>query len=336
MVRPSWYRVCLLAGAVVSSVCSANRVSADELDRFIQTEIAETFALAAFLTQGDNIRFGIWDFDPNEIAQLDDPELGSAESSELRRSIRNVLIPLTTQTHFPQWRSILTWGGSLSYLEVSREGQLVVSDDGALDEFENTVFSIGANAEWAYYPKPRWALLGRLEGRWMRYRNDTDYRSPASAEFSRILDGLVANITVKALMSETSVGTRYVYPWGRSVWTWSADFNYLAGDTYDTDRPAAHDTQPEAWYVRSGVRIKDPSMIPFWRDQSLWLEANRIDVGGDLDGQLGNSHYYEVGGGWQMELPGGLSFLDSVSIGINLNYGSVLRGGTLVLLFNED
>ncbi|MBW4934027.1 Solitary outer membrane autotransporter beta-barrel domain [Marinobacter sp. F4206] len=35
-------------------------------------------------------------------------------------------------------------------------------------------------------------------------------------------------------------------------------------------------------------------------------------------------------------MPGGLSFPDSVSFGINLNYGSVRRGGTLVLLFNED
>ncbi|WP_369819067.1 Solitary outer membrane autotransporter beta-barrel domain [Alcanivorax sp. HI0044] len=28
--------------------------------------------------------------------------------------------------------------------------------------------------------------------------------------------------------------------------------------------------------------------------------------------------------------------MDNVGIGINLNYGSVLRGGTLVLLFNEE
>ncbi|MCM0612869.1 Solitary outer membrane autotransporter beta-barrel domain [Marinobacter sediminum] len=34
-------------------------------------------------------------------------------------------------------------------------------------------------------------------------------------------------------------------------------------------------------------------------------------------------------------MPGDISFIDNISVGINLNYGSVLRGGPLVLLFNE-
>lgn len=335
MTLSSLRRVCLVAVCAMSGAGLSGESLADEVDRFVQNSLAETFSLATFLTHGETLRFGIWDFDPNEIAQLDDPELGSAESSELRRSIRNVSIPLTTKTYLPEWRSILTWGGSLSYLEVSQEGQLVVSENEPLDEFDERVFSAGVHAEWAHYLRPQWEILGRLEGRWLRYRNDTTFRAPTSESFRPILDGLLTNITVKALMSETAVGTRYRHPMARSVWTWSADVHYLVGDTYDTDRPA-HDTQPEAWFSRSGLRIKDPSMLPFWRDQSLWLEAFRVDVGGDLKSQLDSSHYYELGGGWQLDLPGGLAFLDSVAIGINLNVGSVLRGGTLVLLFNEE
>ncbi len=52
--------------------------------------------------------------------------------------------------------------------------------------------------------------------------------------------------------------------------------------------------------------------------QNVWMQASRYDLGADLDGPLGNHYYYEAG------------------VGINLNYGSVLRGGTLVLLFNEE
>ncbi|MBZ2168678.1 Solitary outer membrane autotransporter beta-barrel domain [Marinobacter sp. F4216] len=312
-------------------------VHADELEDIVRTELAETFSLASFLTNGETLRFGVWDFNPNDFIKLEDPEFGSAESSELRRSIQNVLMPLTVETGLPEWNSSLTWGGSLSFLEVKQEGRLIVAEDenSPVDRVTNRVFSVGAHALWDYFFRPRWHLRARLEGRWMRYRNDTDFRSPASRNVRPILDNLVTNISVKALMSETALGTRYLSYWNNSIWNWTADIHYLAGDTYDTDIPA-HDTQPEAWFSRAGVRIKDPSMLPFWRDQSLWLEAYRVDLGGDLDGQLGNNHYYEVGGGWQMELPGWFGYFESVAVGINLNYGSVLRGGTLVFLFNEE
>ncbi|MBW4934028.1 Solitary outer membrane autotransporter beta-barrel domain [Marinobacter sp. F4206] len=78
MVVSPLARACLFAVALVSRAGFSARVCADELERFVQTQIAETFALAAFLTHGESLRFGLWDFDPNEIAQLDDPELGSA------------------------------------------------------------------------------------------------------------------------------------------------------------------------------------------------------------------------------------------------------------------
>lgn len=308
---------------------------ADELEDVVRQQLAETFSVAAFLTNGETIRFGIWDFDPNEVLRLEDTELGSAESSELRRSIRNVMVPITTETPLPQWNSRLIWGGSLAFFEVTREGQLVVSDESTFDTVRNQVFSAGAHARWDYFLRPDWHLRARIEGRWMRYRNDTEFRTLESRRISPELDGLISNIEVKALMTETAIGTWYQNYLRGSIWHWTADIHYLAGDTYDTDLPAQN-TQPRAWFTRAGVRIKDPSMIPFWKDQSLWLEAYRVDVGGDLDGQLGNDHYYEVGGGWQMEMPRWVPYLENIAIGINLNYGSVLRGGTLVFLFNEE
>ena len=61
------------------------------------------------------------------------------------------------------------------------------------------------------------------------------------------------------------------------------------------------------------------------------------DLGGDLGDALGNHYYYEAGVGWLLDVRKiNIPFVDNVGIGINLNYGSVLRGGTLVLLFNED
>ncbi|QSP94723.1 Solitary outer membrane autotransporter beta-barrel domain [Marinobacter salinisoli] len=313
----------------------AGTASADELEDAVRQGLAETFSLAAFLTNGETIRFGVWDFDPNEVFRLEDPELGSAESSELRRSIRNVMMPLTTSTPLPQWNSELIWGGSLALIEVTREGQLVASEEAALDEIRDQVFSVGAHARWDYFLRPDWHLRARIEGRWMRYRNDTAFRTVQSRRIEPDLDGLVSNIRVKALMTETAIGTWYQNYLHGSVWHWTADVHYLAGDTYDTDVPA-HNTQPRAWFTRAGVRIRDPLRIPLWRDQSLWLEAYRVDMGGDLDGQLGNDHYYELGGGWQMEMPDWVPYLDNIAIGININYGSVLRGGTLVFLFNEE
>ncbi len=65
------------------------------------------------------------------------------------------------------------------------------------------------------------------------------------------------------------------------------------------------------------------------------MQASRFDLGGDLEGPLGNHYYYEAGVGWLLDIHERIPFIDNIGIGINLNYGSLLRGGTLVLLFNE-
>ena len=67
------------------------------------------------------------------------------------------------------------------------------------------------------------------------------------------------------------------------------------------------------------------------------MQASRYDLGADLDGPLGNHCYYEAGVGWLLDVQKlNIPFVDNIGVGINLNYGSVLRGGTLVLLFNEE
>ncbi|MCG6295872.1 Solitary outer membrane autotransporter beta-barrel domain, partial [Vibrio vulnificus] len=59
-------------------------------------------------------------------------------------------------------------------------------------------------------------------------------------------------------------------------------------------------------------------------------------VGGDTSESLGTHHYYEASVGWLMTPPFKTQWVDNVGIGLSLNYGSALKGGSLVLFFNQD
>ncbi len=62
-------------------------LSAQELNDLIQKELERNFATAIVLTDSDVFTVGFHDFDPNEWLNLDNEELGSADSVNLRKKI---------------------------------------------------------------------------------------------------------------------------------------------------------------------------------------------------------------------------------------------------------
>lgn len=60
-------------------------LSAQELNDPIQKELERNFATAIVLTDSDVFTVGFHDFDPNEWLNLDNEELGSADSVNLRK-----------------------------------------------------------------------------------------------------------------------------------------------------------------------------------------------------------------------------------------------------------
>lgn len=62
-------------------------LSAQELNDLIQKELERNFATAIVLTDSDVFTVGFHDFDPNEWLNLDNEELGSADSVNLRKKL---------------------------------------------------------------------------------------------------------------------------------------------------------------------------------------------------------------------------------------------------------
>ncbi|MDN3685846.1 Solitary outer membrane autotransporter beta-barrel domain [Vibrio sinaloensis] len=87
---------------------------------------------------------------------------------------------------------------------------------------------------------------------------------------------------------------------------------------------------PEGWYMGNGLEAY--YNVNHWGKslQSLYTSIRRIDIGGDTSDPLGTEHYYEGSVGWLMTPPFKSNLIDNIGIGLNINYGSALKGGSIV------
>ena len=306
----------------------------DAVNRAIRLSLAESFVTANLLTSGDAVRFGFWDFDPNTLLNLDDDNFGSLESRELRQRIATFSLPYTWQTPLAETGNTLSLGVKAAYVENKQQTQIINSTSRAKDEINSSVTSLSVGGTFSRRLSTHWDLAFSTHAHWMRYRNDTDFNTTDSQAIAPAVDGLITNFNADAWLLEPSARLTYFIGGEQSEVQLFSDIHYMAGHTFHTDR-AAHDVAPEAWHWSNGARWKHPFVTRILPGQNVWMQASRFDLGGDLEGSLGNHYYYEAGVGWLLDIHERIPFIDNIGIGINLNYGSLLRGGTLVLLFNE-
>lgn len=309
--------------------------AAADLDHTVQNFLSQAFTTSVLLTDGETMRFGFWDFDPNEFIELDDDNFGNAEATAKRQNITSASLPWSWTLDTPIPGDELQLYSRLSYLEVVRKGQIVASDSTLNDEIDHTVTSGTLGVNWRQPLDGALNLTLRQNFHWMHYDNETKYRSEQSRTVQPFLDGVLTNFSVNAVMAEPSAMLSYDLTSRRGTeWHLFTDYHYMLGDTYDT-AITAHDANPEAWFWSNGARMKSPLISSLLRGQNVWFRAARVDMGADLDGALGNSHYYEAGVAWLLDTGDHIPLLDNIGIGLNFNYGSVLRGGSLVLMLNE-
>lgn len=308
-------------------------MNAAEGDKIIQDSLSRSLVTSALLTDGEAVRFGFWDFNPNDYFNFEDEDLGTAEASELRQRISTIVLPYEWSLSTGNSQEQMGLIAKLAYVNVEKDAQLVVSEDPRKDEVHNSVLSATLGGSWRRPLDQHWYVTARTSVHWMHYRNDTSYNTPASLAVAPELDGVLTNVQVNALMAEPSLMVSYEVHNGNTHWNAFSDYHYLAGDAYDTDI-SAHDANPEAWFWSNGVKMTNPLISKLLPGQNVWFRAARVDLGGDLDEPLGNHYYYEAGLAWLLKTTR-IPLLDNIGIGINFNYGSVLRGGSLVLMFNE-
>ncbi|MEH6451955.1 MAG: Solitary outer membrane autotransporter beta-barrel domain, partial [Psychromonas sp.] len=168
----------------------------------------------------------------------------------------------------------------------------------------------------------------------MRHENNFDYNTPESEQYRDQLDGEYFNLESNAFLVEPNF--RFTYDnqqaWGN--WIFSSDYNYFYGWTF-AGADSSKGAHPEGWEIANTLKTHFTLYDARYHAESLYVKAERVDIGGDIKPSLETSHYYEFGIGLLLNTAKFTSWVDNVGIGVNVNVGSNLSGGSNVIYFNE-
>ena len=120
--------------------------------------------------------------------------------------------------------------------------------------------------------------------------------------------------------------------WGK--WLYRSRFSAFYGWTFAGD-DAVRGANPSGWEWVNGVKGYFDIHSDQYAAEAFYIKAARIDIGGDVRPTFNTSEYYEVGLGFLLSSQYFNDWIDNVGIGLNVNFGSSLTGGSLVLYVNE-
>lgn len=298
-----------------------------------QAYLEQAFAAAIVLTDSDVFTFGVHDFDPNEWFNLDNEDIGSQESVSLRQQIAVTTLPYTFDlsgknvTHKQQIFTRFSVLGSRQDYEIRPQDN---------DDYQHE-FVLGAFAAYRfnYRLTKYWSITPGLGVHLQYYRNEHDYRSDFANDVVKpALDKVIFNTDAWALSVEPHVEFKYNRPSWWGSWNVASSVHYFYGHGWG-EANYGQVGSPEGWYTANGIEAYY-NINRFGRSlQSLYSSFRRIDVGGDTSQPLGTPYYYEASIGWLMTPPFESGWIENVGIGLSINYGSNLKGGSIVLFFNQ-
>ncbi len=299
----------------------------------VQNFFEESFAYTVVLSDSDVFTVGIKDFNPNELFNTDNPELGTEDSVANRKKYGISTLPMSFRLNDEEEQDTQELFFRLSGLgtdEKVRWGNETVDDD-----FRQIVLDIYTAFRYEHIINEHWSITPGIGSHLMRYQNTMDYNSVTGQSYAPYLDGLLFNTSAWANIYEPHVKLTYNKDerWGK--WKISSSGHYFYGYGWGE----ANDGEignPEGWYwVNSATVVYDFTQVGR-SVQSVYSTIRRVDVGSDVSDPLGTTFYYEGTVGWLMTPPFEISYVDNIGIGLTFNYGSAFKGGSLVLFFNQD
>lgn len=319
-----------LSGAAL--ICASSTVNAEGNPAY-QSYLEQVFASSIVLTDSDVFTVGVHDFDPNDWFNLDNEDIGTQDSIKLRQQIAVSTLPLSFDLSDEEAVHKHQIFVRLSALGSRQEYEIRPQDN---QDFQHE-YVLGAFTAYRYqYQLAEHLRITPGIGMHLQYfKNVHDYRSDFSnSEVKPELEGVLFNTDAWAATLEPHVEVKYDVPKAWGSWNAASSFHYLNGRGWGE---ANHGDvgSPEGWYLVNSVEAYynvsrwGPSL------QSVYTSFRRIDVGGDTRKMLGASHYYEGAVGWLVTPPFKSKWIDNIGIGLNLNYGSSLKGGSIVLFFNQ-
>ncbi|WP_394245333.1 Solitary outer membrane autotransporter beta-barrel domain [Vibrio astriarenae] len=306
--------------------------SASELDNTIQKIYERKFASTVLLTDTEAVQFGIHNFNPNAILNTSDDELGTPESIQNRNTVSVYSLPYTLS--FPSKVENDRHLIRLKLFWIHTDSEFSIYDTSTIDD-ELTEDTYGGSIGYAYLHQ--WltnvTVTHSLTTHFMFYENTFKPNSLISSVVSELLSGRAVNTKAWANLYQPAISFAYTQPesWGR--WQLSSSWNYVYGYG-GGEANQGRIGNPETWYTVNKALV-DFDLPKFKYVQSMFLGFERVDLSGDAQAEFNTNHYYEASIGYLIHNPLSNDLVDNIGIGLNFNYGSDFKGGSIVLYFNK-
>lgn len=296
------------------------------------------FSAALVLTDSEMVSIGFGDFDPNEIFGTDNPDFGGQEALDAKKRIRVTSLPISFvfQSKNSDWLHRLKLRGA--YMELERDINYQNIDgldlDWPSDETKDKVLAGYAEYALGYQLSEGWQLFGGSGVHLMHYRNEFTANSPLKGLIEKENVDSVIDGSSNVWIAEPHIDLIYTKDTGPGEIRFNSEYHYFWGRNFGGSIDTT-DATPEGWRVINSLQYKY-HLKPFGdRKHDLLFRYRRIDVGGDLRIPVGATHYNEYAFGWVLDTSDYSSLIYNVGIGISINYGSSLKGGSLVFFYNE-
>ena len=318
-------RYLVLAGCAVINIpiSSANT----ELDDAIAKVLADRVALSVILSDSDALAFGVSDFDPNTIFGTDIDNLGDDGTVAARRSKSAYVLPYSHEIKNSNGLGAHVLSATGYYID-SNSKLSIDTTVSIEDEFNEQSYGVMLGYAYKKMLNERLSLSGGLQMHVMRYQNQFVANNIISEVFKQVYKGSLVDTFAWSAIFAPQLELEYIQPqtWGR--FELSSKVNYFTGYTWGD----ANIGNPSGHYFTNQIFAYYDI---FDKSQTLFTGAKRVDVSDSIRSGLGSSFYYEASFGWLYNQPSRYEWLENIGVGLNFNYGSSLRGGSIMLYFNK-
>ncbi|MEH6453211.1 MAG: Solitary outer membrane autotransporter beta-barrel domain [Psychromonas sp.] len=298
------------------------------LENISQIAFNEAFAVATVITDSNALTFGVANFDLDYFVETD----GSEEALNLKKSLQVLVLPYTWKLNDLEdgWSQSVTVRAF--HIQIARDNQFLQG----VNNFEKEKMMGGyAQYQQQYAITKNWYGQAGLGLHLSYYINEFNYGNNFPEHIKDELNGSVFNTTALALIAEPHLnfGYKKSEDWGQ--WTLHNSNHYISGRGIAGEAENVEGIRPEGWRIGNGVELKFDVPNLFGVADFVAFDFVRIDIGGDISGLSDDGHYYETGISWVIDTNKKIPFLDNIGVGLKLNHGSSLSGGTLVFYYNE-
>jgi len=304
---------------------SSSYSHADELSQEVTAILEQRAAVGVLLSDKDAIAFGIADFDPNKLLGTSISGLGNATSISERRNKTVFVLPYSRELESTNlsYKSRLQFR---AYYIDSKSDFFFDQQSSEKDIFEEQTSGLVLGYFIDYDFQKNLSVNLGADFHYLNYNNEFTANSILGELFSGLFDEVLLNTSANSFIASPKIGMTY-----HGVNDW---FNYKLSTSLKAFKGVswgdADMGDPSGTYWANEVFISRA----LTHSHQLFSSLKRIEVSSVLENSIGSGHYYEWTIGWLVEQPTDFSWISNLGVGVNLNYGSQLSGGSLGVYFN--